>query len=79
MICAHAVSVDIKRFSGVEVVDMSLNKGLAGVKLKPGNTVAPGDFWEAIRKDGFTPKETRVVVRGVVEGSKFSLVGEICG
>src|SRR6266853_5777463 len=75
MICAHAVSVDIKRFSGVVVVDMSLNKGLAGVKLKPGNTVAPGDFWEAIRKDGFTPKETRVVVRGVVEGSKFKVTG----
>ena len=75
MICAHAVSVDIKRFSGVETVDVSLNKGTAAVTLKPGNTVAPGDFWEAIRKDGFTPKETRVVVRGVVEGGKFKVTG----
>jgi hypothetical protein len=75
MICAHAVSVDLKRFSGVEAVDVSLNNGSAAVKLKPGNTVAPGDFWEAIRKDGFTPKETRVVVRGVVEGGKFKVAG----
>jgi hypothetical protein len=75
MICAHAVSVDIKRFSGVEAVDVSLNKGMAVVKLKPGNTVSPSDFWEAIRKDGFTPKETRVVVRGVVEGGKFKVTG----
>ena len=75
MICAHAVSVDLKRFAGVEAVDVSLNKGSAAVKLKPGNTVAPGDFWEAIRKDGFTPKETRVVVRGVVEGGKFKVTG----
>jgi copper chaperone CopZ len=75
MICAHAVSVDLKRFSGVEAVDVSLNKGTAAVKLTPGNTVAPGDFWAAIRKDGFTPKETRVVVRGVVEGGKFKVTG----
>jgi copper chaperone CopZ len=67
MICAHAVSVDLKRFSGVEAVDVSLNKGTAAVKLTPGNKVGPGDFWAAIRKDGFTPKETRVVVRGVVD------------
>src|ERR1700730_16350984 len=75
MICAHAVSVDLKRFAGVEAVDVSLNKGSAAAKLKPGNTVAPGDFWEAIRKDGFTPKETRVVVRGVVEGARFKVTG----
>ena len=69
------MSVDLKRFAGVEAVDVSLNKGSAAAKLKPGNTVAPGDFWEAIRKDGFTPKETRVVVRGVVEGARFKVTG----
>ena len=45
-------------------MEVSLNKGLARVKLKPGNTVRPQDFWETARKNGFTPKETRVVVRG---------------
>ena len=75
MICAHAVSVDIKRFSGVEAVDVSLNKGTAAVKLKPGNTVVLEEFWQAIRKDGFTPKETHVVLRGVVEGGKFKVTG----
>jgi hypothetical protein len=75
MICAHAVSVDIKRFSGVEAVDVSLNKGAAAVKLKPGNTVVLEEFWQAIRKDGFTPKETHVVVRGVVEGGTFKVTG----
>lgn len=75
MICAHAVSVDLNRFAGVETVDVSLTKGLATVKLKPGNTVTPEEFWEAIRKDGFTPKETHVVVRGVVEGPKLKVTG----
>src|ERR1700737_3975369 len=75
MICAHAVSVDLKRSSGVEAVDVSLNKGTAAVKLNPGNAVAPEELWETIRKDGFTPKETRVVVRGVVEGAKLKVTG----
>ena len=47
-------------------MDVSLNKGLATVKLKPGNTVRPEEFWKTIRNNGFTPKETRVVVRGAL-------------
>jgi len=66
MTCAYAVRGALKKFSGVESVEVSLNKGLATVKLKPGNTVQPREFWEAVRKNGFTPKETRVVVRGEV-------------
>jgi copper chaperone CopZ len=66
MTCAYAVRGALKKFPGVESVEVSLNKGLATVKLKPGNTVQPQQFWEAIRKNGFTPKETRVLVRGEV-------------
>src|ERR1035438_1543376 len=64
MTCAYAVRVALKKFGGVVAVDVSLNKGLATVKLKPGNTLRPQDFWETVRKNGFTPKETRVLVRG---------------
>ena len=53
------------KFSGVESADVSLNKGLATVKLKPGNTIRPSEFWEAIRKNGNTPKVT-----GFVGGQK---------
>jgi copper chaperone CopZ len=66
MTCAYAVRVALKKFPGVAVVDVSLNKGLATVKLNPGNQVRPKDMWEAIRKNGFTTKETHVVVRGTV-------------
>jgi copper chaperone CopZ len=64
MTCAFAVRGALKKFPGVESVDVSLNKGLATVKLKSGNTVRPEEFWKTIRNNGFTPKETRVVVRG---------------
>ena len=74
MTCAYAVRGAIQKFSGVEKVDVSLNKGLATVILKPGNTVRLSDVWQAVRKNGFTPKETKVVVRGeVVGGPKAEL------
>ena len=75
MTCAYAVRGALQKFSGVEKVDVSLNKGLATVTLRPGNTVRLRDVWQtAIRKNGFTPKETKVVIRGeVVGGAKPEL------
>jgi copper chaperone CopZ len=64
MTCAHVVDVALKRVSGVESVDVSLNKGLATVKLKPGNALSVPQFWELIHKNGYTPKSTAVSVRG---------------
>ena len=69
MTCAYAVRGALKKFPGVESVDVSLNKGLATVKLKPGNSVRPQELWEAVRKNGFTPKVTLVVVRGEIMDS----------
>jgi copper chaperone CopZ len=75
MTCAFAVRGALKKIAGVESVEVSLNKGLAAVKLKPGNTVSAEQFWDAVKKNGFTPKETHVVVRGDVlsTGGKVQL------
>jgi len=75
MTCAFAVRGAIKKMLGVETVDVSLNKGLAVVKLKPGNTLRPEDFWQTVQKNGFTPKETTVIVRGEMQGGKFKVTG----
>ena len=66
MTCAHVVDVALKKVAGVESVEVSLNKGLAAVKLKPGNTVSVPQLWELIHKNGYTPKTTAVLVRGEV-------------
>jgi copper chaperone CopZ len=73
MTCAYAVRVALMKFPGVESADVSLNKGLATVKLKSGNAIRPSEFWEAIRKNGNTPKATRVTVRGEVEAGGAQL------
>ncbi len=77
MTCAYAVRVALMKFPGVESADVSLNKGLATVKLKPGNTIRPSDFWEAIRKNGNTAKATHVAVRGEVQagGTQLKVTG----
>ena len=77
MTCAYAVRVALMKFSGVESADVSLNKGLATVKLKPGNSIRPSAFWEAIRKNGNTPRITRVHVRGemLANGNQLKVGG----
>src|SRR5262245_16889797 len=75
MTCAYAVRVALKKYPGVDTVDVSLNKGMAYVKLKPGNNIRPQDFWGTIRKNGFTPKATRVVVRGQLASGRFQVTG----
>ncbi|HEX4772927.1 MAG TPA: heavy metal-associated domain-containing protein [Bryobacteraceae bacterium] len=68
MTCAHVVNVALKKVPGVETVDVSLNKALATVKLKPGNTVSVPDLWQLLHQKGYTPKATTVSVRGQVAG-----------
>jgi len=64
MTCAHVVDVALKKVPGVDLVNVSLNKGLATVKLKPGNTVSVPQFWTLLHEKGYTPKATTVSVRG---------------
>ena len=73
MTCAFAVRGALKKLPGVDSVDVSLNKGLASVKLKPGNTLTMQQFWQAVKQNGFTPKESRVVVRGELNSNAGKL------
>jgi len=67
MTCAHVVDVALKKTDGVDTVDVSLNKGLATVKLKAGNHVSVPQLWNLLHEKGYTPKTTVVVVKGVAE------------
>jgi copper chaperone CopZ len=60
------VRVSLKSVSGVDAVDVSLDKGLASVKMKPGNAATFRQLQEAITKNGFTMKPSNVRVAGKV-------------
>jgi copper chaperone CopZ len=58
------VRVAFKNINGIESVDVSLNKGVATVVLKDGNTVTMKQLRDAISKNGFSTKESIVVAIG---------------
>src|ERR1041385_4566954 len=77
MTCAYAVRVAMQKYKGVDSVDVSLSKGTAAIKLKPGNSIRPAALWETIRKNGYTNKTAVVIVRGEVSGGgdRFTVNG----
>jgi hypothetical protein len=60
------VRVSLKSVAGVDTVNVSLEKGLASVTLKPGNTATLKQLGDAIAKNGFTMKQSQAVVSGTV-------------
>jgi hypothetical protein len=60
------VRVSLKSVSGVDSVDVSLDKGLANVKMRPGNAATFKQLQEAISKNGFTMKPSNVIVSGKI-------------
>ncbi len=60
------MSVSLKSVSGVDSVDVSLAKGLAAVKMKPGNTATLKQLQAAITKNGFTMKPSAITVIGII-------------
>ena len=58
--------VSLKSVSGVDSVDVNLEKGLASVKMKPGNTATLKQLNEAISKNGFTMKQSTANISGTV-------------
>ena len=79
MTCAHVVNVALKKVPGVDSVDVSLNKGLATVKLKQGNTLSVPRFWQLLHEKGYTPKATVVSARGELTGSAPKLQLRVIG
>jgi hypothetical protein len=65
--------------SGVDSVDVSLEKGLAVVKLKPGNTATLKQLNEAIAKNGFTMKDSMATVAGTVTSTDGNAMLRVSG
>lgn len=69
------MSVALRKIEGVETVTVSLNEGVADIKLEPGNTLDPETIRKVVRDNGFTPKAAEVRVTGRVTraGGKWTL------
>jgi len=54
----------MKKVPGVESVKVSLNRGEAVLRLKPGNSVTVERIRQVVLDNGFTPKDSDVEVAG---------------
>jgi copper chaperone CopZ len=73
------VRVSLKSVPGVDSVDVSLEKGLAVVKMKPGNTTTLKQLNEAITKNGFTMKDSTATVAGTVIETDGNAILKVSG
>lgn len=69
----------MKSVSGVDSVDVSLEKGLASVKMKPGNTATLKQLNDAITKNGFTMKQSSATIAGKVVVTNGKTVLQVSG
>jgi heavy-metal-associated domain-containing protein len=73
------VRVSLKAVPGVDTVDVSLEKGLATVKMKPGNMTTLKQLNEAIAKNGFTMKDSTAIVAGTVVTTNGKTAVQVSG
>jgi hypothetical protein len=73
------VRVSLKSVSGVDSVQVSLEKGVAFVTMKPGNTVTLKQLTHAITKNGFTMKDSTATVAGTVVSAEGKLKLRVSG
>lgn len=73
------MSVSLKAVSGVDSVQVNLEKGLAAVKMKPGNSTTLKQLREAVAKNGFTMKQSDATIAGTLVGSNDKTQLKISG
>lgn len=66
--------VAVEKIPGVDSVEVSLNEGYADIALAGTNAVTVEQVRSAIRKNGFSPRETRLRVRGTVARRDTTIV-----
>jgi len=71
------VSVAIHKLDGVESVDVSLKKGTADIRFKPGNKISLPQLRKVIRDTGYPTKDAEVQARGQVVESNGALTFDL--
>ena len=71
--------VAIRKIEGVASVEVSLERGLAVVAFRPQHEVTVERVREAIRRQGFAPKDAEVRIRGRVTEASGRLLLSVPG
>src|SRR5580658_5539696 len=73
--CSESLGKAFERVRGVKHVAVSMNDGTVVLELADQNRVTLEQVWDSIKRVGFTPGETKVIVRGAVKGDSLTISG----
>jgi copper chaperone CopZ len=73
------VSVAVRKLQGVESVEVSLQRAVADIKLRPGNTITLEQIRQLIKSNGFVSKEAVVTAIGTPRGGSRGLEIAVSG
>ncbi len=71
--CSDSLAGAFKKMRGVDRVNVDFKAGTVALGLADQNRIGVDPVWDAIKRVGFTPGETKVVVRGSVKASKLEV------
>ena len=72
--CAYGLEKKLKKIEGVDEVKINVDKGLADLHHKTGESIAVERLNDAVADAGFTPREITAIVVGTVEEHEGTFV-----
>jgi copper chaperone CopZ len=73
--CSDSLGRTFEKMRGVKHVEVSTEKGSVALDLADQNRVTLEQVWDAIKRVGFTPGDTKVIVRGERKGDSLTISG----
>lgn len=71
--CSVNLEGAFKRIRGVDKAEVDYKARTIRIELAEKNRVGVDQIWDAVKRVGFTPGDTKVTVRGAVKGSKLEV------
>ena len=71
--CSDSMGKAFEKIRGVQHVDVSMEKGTVTLELAEKNRVTIEQVWDTVKRIGFTPGDTKVIVRGSVQGDSLTI------
>jgi len=71
--CSVNLEGAFKRIRGVDKAEVDYKNRTVRLELAEKNRVGVEQVWDAVKRVGFTPGDTKVTVRGAVKGQKLEV------
>jgi copper chaperone CopZ len=71
--CSESLGKAFERLRGVKHVEVSIDNGTVILELADQNRLMLEQVWDAVKRIGFTPGETKVIVRGAVKADSLTI------